>query len=191
MRTLIDEAERWREGNVERGFSMALNRLGDPADADCVMVECFNGDGEIKGLLSFVPWGTDGLSLDLMRRSRDSDNGLVEFMVIELTKTCGPLGVVRISLNFAMFRAVFERTNRIGAGPFLKLTSRILSLFSHWWQIESLYRANLKFRPVWEPRFLLYPAARDLPRIAVACGRAEGFISTPRLRHRRELGQGH
>jgi lysyl-tRNA synthetase class 2 len=190
LRKLIDDAERWREGSVERGFSMALNRLGDPDDDECVMVECFNGDGEIKGLLSFVPWGADGLSLDLMRRSRDSDNGLVEFMVIELINTCPKLEVVRISLNFAMFRAVFERTNRIGAGPFLKLTRRILSLFSHWWQIESLYRANLKFRPVWEPRFLLYPAARDLPRIATACGRAEGFISVPRLRHRRELGQG-
>jgi lysyl-tRNA synthetase, class II len=189
MRQLVDDAERWRDGSVERGFSMALSRLGDPADGDCVMIECFNGSGEIKGLLSFVPWGPDGLSLDLMRRSRDSDNGLVEFMVIELIRASPDLGVIRISLNFAMFRAVFERTNRIGAGPFLKLTRRILSLFSHWWQIESLYRANLKFRPVWEPRFLLYPAARDLPRIAIACGRAEGFISTPRLRRRRELGR--
>ena len=188
MRALIDEAERWRDGNVERGFSMALNRLGDPADGDCVMIECFNGNGEIKGLLSFVPWGPDGLSLDLMRRSRDSDNGLVEFMVIELIRACPSLGVTRISLNFAMFRAVFERTNRIGAGPFLKLTRRILSLFSHWWQIESLYRANLKFRPIWEPRFLLYPAARDLPRVAIACGRAEGFITAPSFRHRHELG---
>jgi lysyl-tRNA synthetase, class II len=188
MRTLVDDAERWRDGSVERGFSMALNRLGDPADGDCVMIECYNGSGEIKGLLSFVPWGKDGLSLDLMRRSRDSDNGLVEFMVIELIKACPSLGVERISLNFAMFRAVFDRTNRIGAGPFLKLTRRVLSLFSHWWQIESLYRANLKFRPIWEPRFLLYPAARDLPRIAIACGRAEGFIAAPRLRHRRELG---
>jgi lysyl-tRNA synthetase, class II len=188
MQRLVDDAERWRDGSVERGFSMALNRLGDPADGDCVMIECCNGDGEIKGLLSFVPWGTDGLSLDLMRRSRDSDNGLVEFMVIELIKAGPALGVARISLNFAMFRAVFERTNRIGAGPFLKLTRRVLSLFSHWWQIESLYRANLKFRPIWEPRFLLYPAARDLPRIAIACGRAEGFITAPRLRRRKELG---
>ena len=189
MHKLVDEAERWRDGSVERGFSMALGRLGDPADGECVMVECYNGDGAIKGLLSFVPWGTDGLSLDLMRRSRDSDNGLVEFMVIELINASSTLGVERISLNFAMFRAVFERTNRIGAGPFLKLTRRVLSLFSRWWQIESLYRANLKFRPIWEPRFLLYPAARDLPRIAVACGRAEGFITAPRLRRRRELGQ--
>jgi lysyl-tRNA synthetase class 2 len=188
MRRLVDDAERWRDGSVERGFSMALNRLGDPADGDCVMIECYNGDGQIKGLLSFVPWGPDGLSLDLMRRSRDSDNGLVEFMVIELIRACPSLGVTRISLNFAMFRAVFERTNRIGAGPFLKLTRRILSLFSHWWQIESLYRANLKFPPIWEPRFMLYPAARDLPRIAIACGRAEGFITAPRLRRRRELG---
>ena len=43
-------------------------------------------DGSLRALLSFVPWGTDGLSLDLMRRDRDADNGLVEFMVVSLIR---------------------------------------------------------------------------------------------------------
>jgi lysyl-tRNA synthetase, class II len=189
MRELVGHAERWRDGAVERGFSMALSRLGDKTDGDCVMVECFDSAGVIRALLSFVPWGPDGLSLDLMRRSRDTENGLVEFMVIELIQACPSLGVDRVSLNFAMFRSVFDRASRIGAGPFLLLTRRVLLLFSRWWQIESLYRANLKFRPVWEPRYLLFPAARDLPRIAIACGRAEGFLTIPRLRRRHELSR--
>ena len=41
-------------------------------------------DGELRGLLHFVPWGTDGLSLDLMRRDRNADNGLNEFMIASL-----------------------------------------------------------------------------------------------------------
>jgi lysyl-tRNA synthetase class 2 len=51
-----------------------------------------------------------------------------------------------------------------------------------WTQIESLYRFNGKFGPIWEPRFVCYPGAADLPRVAVAILRAEGFL--PSLRRR-------
>ncbi|MFE7808282.1 phosphatidylglycerol lysyltransferase domain-containing protein [Streptomyces sp. NPDC057430] len=57
---------------------MALGRLGSPDDGRRVMVECHDARGELRALLSFVPWGSKGLSPDLMRRDRDSDNGLVE-----------------------------------------------------------------------------------------------------------------
>ncbi|MEY9906638.1 lysyl-tRNA synthetase class 2 [Catenulispora sp. MAP12-49] len=189
MAALVRRADDWRDGSVERGFSMALGRLGDPADGQCVMVECLDGDGALRALLSFVPWGTKGLSLDLMRRERGTENGLVEFMVIDLIKAGPRHGVERVSLNFAMFRSIFERAGRIGAGPFLRLARVVLSVFSRWWQLESLYRANMKYRPVWEPRYLCFPKARDLARIAIAAGRAEGFLAfpTPRfLRLRRE-----
>jgi lysyl-tRNA synthetase class 2 len=63
-------ADEWRADRRERGFSMALGRLGDPADGRCVMVECPDRDGRVRGLLSFVPWGPRGLSPDLMRRHR-------------------------------------------------------------------------------------------------------------------------
>lgn len=62
---------------------------------------------------------------------------------------------------------------------------------SRWFQIESLYRANAKYRPAWEPRFLLFGKSADLPRIALASARAEGFLEAPGLPkwlHRRRLG---
>ncbi|MCX3061983.1 phosphatidylglycerol lysyltransferase domain-containing protein [Streptomyces beihaiensis] len=181
MARLVADADRWRDGATERGFSMALGRLGAPADGRCVMVECHDAHGELRALLSFVPWGGKGLSLDLMRRDRDGDNGLVEFMVIELLRRADDVGLARVSLNFAMFRSVFERGDRLGAGPVLRLWRATLGFFSRWWQIESLYRANAKYRPIWEPRFILYEKSSELLRIALAGGRAEGFVTTPRL----------
>ncbi|MFJ9907235.1 phosphatidylglycerol lysyltransferase domain-containing protein [Streptomyces sp. NPDC101152] len=181
MATLIERADHWRDGATERGFSMALGRLGDPDDGQCVMLECRNADDEPRALLSFVPWGEQGLSLDLMRRDRDCENGLMEFMVVELLLRAKELGVQRVSLNFAMFRAVFERGAKLGAGPVLRLWRSILTFFSRWWQIESLYRANAKYRPVWEPRFVLFEKTSDLPRIGIAAARAEGFLTTPAL----------
>ncbi|HEV2637843.1 MAG TPA: phosphatidylglycerol lysyltransferase domain-containing protein [Actinocrinis sp.] len=178
---LLKYAEIWRYGETERGFSMALGRLGDPDDGQCVLVECRDASGRPRALLSYVPWGPHGLSLDLMRRDKDSDNGLIEFMVIELIQRAEEVGVKRISLNFAMFRAVFERGSKLGAGPVLRLWRTVLLFFSRWWQLESLYRANAKYRPIWEPRFVLYTRSADLPRIGVAYARAEGFLAVPSL----------
>ncbi|WP_370147451.1 phosphatidylglycerol lysyltransferase domain-containing protein [Streptacidiphilus sp. EB129] len=181
MDTLLQRADHWRDGETERGFSMALGRLGDPDDGQCVMLECHDGEGELRALLSFVPWGREGLSLDLMRRDRDADNGLLEFMVLELIAQAEVVGVKRVSLNFAMFRAVFERGSKLGAGPVLRMWRSVLMFFSRWWQIESLYRANAKYRPIWEPRYLLFARSSDLPRIGLASARAEGFITAPSL----------
>ncbi|WP_079170316.1 phosphatidylglycerol lysyltransferase domain-containing protein [Mangrovactinospora gilvigrisea] len=231
MDQLLRQADRWRDGETERGFSMALGRLGDDADGRCVMVECLDGEGRMRALLSFVPWGEEGLSLDLMRRDRESENGLVEFMVIDLLQRSkdaiaakagqgqkkkgkgrpnaadeaeqpaqeavvegdAPIVVRRVSLNFAMFRSVFERGSRLGAGPVLRLWRAVLVFFSRWWQIESLYRANAKFRPIWEPRFVLFEKSSMVPRIGLAYARAEGFLEVPSAsalfgrRHQRAL----
>ncbi|AZM92283.1 bifunctional lysylphosphatidylglycerol synthetase/lysine--tRNA ligase LysX [Streptomyces sp. W1SF4] len=189
MRTIVDRADHWRDTETERGFSMALDRLGDPEDGDCLLVEAFDAGGELIALLSFVPWGRDGISLDLMRRDRAAPNGVMEFMVAELCAAAPGLGVRRISLNFAVFRSAFEEGGRIGAGPVLKLWRRLLLFFSRWWQLEALYRSNVKYGPEWYPRFLCYQDAGSLARVSLASGIAEGFVSVPSMR--KLWGNGH
>jgi lysyl-tRNA synthetase class 2 len=190
MSRIIDLAARWRDTETERGFSMALGRLGDPADGRCVLVEALDADGREAALLSFTPWGATGLSLDLMRRDRSSDNGLIEYMVAELVAAAPRLGVERISLNFAVFRAVFEEGARIGAGPVLRGWRRLLLFFSRWFQLESLYRSNVKYRPEWVPRYLCFEDIRDLAKVGLASGIAEGFVVVPSLRTLLRRGAG-
>ncbi|HEY8979330.1 MAG TPA: bifunctional lysylphosphatidylglycerol synthetase/lysine--tRNA ligase LysX, partial [Streptomyces sp.] len=185
MEEVVDRADAWRDTETERGFSMALDRLGDPADGDCLLVETVADDGRLLALLSFVPWGPDGISLDLMRRDRTAPNGVMEFMVAEVCAAAPKLGVRRISLNFAVFRSVFEEGARIGAGPVLRLWRRLLLFFSKWWQLEALYRSNAKYRPAWYPRFLCYGEAGALARVGLASGIAEGFVVVPSLRRHR------
>lgn len=178
---LRDRATLWRGASTERGFSMALSRLGGPDDDQCVAVTA-SCNGQLRAFLHLVPWGPDGLSLDLMRRDRDAVNGVNEFMISRLLETAPGLGITRVSLNFAVFRSTFERSERLGAGPVLMLTRRILLFGSRWWQLESLYRFNEKFQPDWQPRFVCFPQARDLPRVALASAEAEAFLTWPRLR---------
>ncbi|WP_410661437.1 bifunctional lysylphosphatidylglycerol synthetase/lysine--tRNA ligase LysX [Amycolatopsis sp. lyj-112] len=180
MAALLLQAQQWRGAETERGFSMALGRLGDPSDGRSVMVEAYDAQGELRGMLSFVPWGRRGLSLDLMRRDRDAENGLNEYMIAEVVAASSHLGAQRISLNFAMFRAVFSEGERIGAGPVLRAWRGVLSMASRFFQLESLYRSNAKYGPDWEPRFLCYSSARRLPRVGIVAGALEGFVPTGR-----------
>ncbi|MHA6804033.1 bifunctional lysylphosphatidylglycerol synthetase/lysine--tRNA ligase LysX [Salinifilum ghardaiensis] len=176
MAEAVRLASAWRSTDAERGFSMALGRLGDPADADCVLVEALDPRGQVRALLSLAPWGRRGLSLDLMRRDREADNGLVELMVCTLIGEASRFGVRRISLNFAVFRSAFEEGARLGAGPVLKIWRGLLQFFSRWWQLESLYRSNAKYHPHWVPRFVGFTDRRDLGRVGLAAGLAEGFV---------------
>jgi len=174
---LARRAEDWRGEDTERGFSMALGRLGAPVDGGCVAVLAHDADGRLRGLLSMVPWGRRGLSLDLMRRDRTAENGLVEAMVSALVTACrDELGVRRLSLNFAMFRGVFSAAERVGSGPVVRLSSRVLTFASRFWQIESLYRSNARYLPSWVPRYLCYDSSLTLTRVALAAGMAEGFL---------------
>ncbi len=176
---LRSAAQAWRGARTERGFSMALGRFGDPADGDCVVVTAYQ-DGKLRALLNFVPWGPDGLSLDLMRRDRSADPGVNEFLIVQLLQSAAEFGVQRVSLNFAAFRSALERGERLGAGPVSRLWSRLLLFASRWWQIETLYRFNAKFQPTWVPRFVCFPATRDVPRVAIAALEAEAFLVRPR-----------
>ena len=181
---IVRAADSWRGSQTERGFSMALGRIGAPGDDDCVLATATE-DGVVRAVLQLVPWGADGLSLDLMRRDKGAQPGLNDFLIVETIKAAPGLGVKRISLNFAVFRAALERGERIGAGPVLRAWRSVLIFMSKWFQIESLYKFNAKFCPVWQPRFFVFPSTKDAPRIALAALEAEAFLVWPRLELRR------
>ena len=189
---IIKAADSWRGSQAERGFSMALGRIGTPGDEECVLATATE-DGVVRAVLQLVPWGADGLSLDLMRRDKAAQPGLNDFLIVETIKAASGLGVKRISLNFAVFRAALERGERIGAGPVLRAWRSVLIFASKWFQIESLYKFNAKFCPVWQPRFFVFPSTKETPRIALAALEAEAFLVWPRLGLRRiaaKLGLG-
>src|SRR5215470_6819121 len=181
---LVRRADSWRGSPTERGFSMALGRVGGPGDGECVIATATE-NGVLRGLLHFVPWGSDGLSLDLMRRERTAQPGVNDFLIVEAIRAASALGIKRISLNFAVFRSALERGERIGAGPVLRIWRRFLIFISRWFQIESLYKFNAKFCPVWVPRFFVFPGTKDAVRVGVAALEAEAFLVWPKLELRR------
>ena len=168
-------AHTWHENQTERGFSMALGRFCDEQDPDCVITWATH-ENEIVAVLQFVPWGKTGLSLDLMRRSPNAQTGVNELMIQQTVTFAASHKVSQLSLNFATFRSIFERGNKLGAGPITRINHRVLVFLSRFFQMESLYRFNAKFAPRWEPRFVVFPSIGNLVQVGYAILKVEAFI---------------
>ena len=164
----------WRGRAPERGFAMTMPGLACPHPADTTVVVARDAGGVARAFLHLVPtYGRPAVSLSLMRRERDTPNGLMEFLIVRTVEELRARGVEEISLNFAAFaRWMHAPRNRLES-----LLGRVVSLANPFFQIESLYRFNAKFRPRWSPRYLLYERPFDLPRVALATMRVEGLTT--------------
>ena len=170
-------AKKWRYGTPERGFSMAMDRFGEDIDGEAIITIATLSD-EIKGLLYFVPWSHDGISLDRMQRERGTDPGVNELLIVQTVEWARENKIENISLNFAAFRSLFERADKISAGPITRGSRNLIRFFSNFFQVESLYRFNAKFDPEWQTRYLVYPKATDIAKIGWAAIKAEQFIGS-------------
>lgn len=167
----------WIGDEPERGFSMALNRAVDEADGATLIVTARDQAGALVGLLTLVPWGRSGVSLDVMRRSPEAPNGITEAMVAHVMEHAAELGVRRLSLNFCMFRTVYADNEALGVRPVNRLNYSVLGFLDRFWQFERLYRSNQKYDPEWVPRFACYDGAVAIVPVAIAAANAEGFLN--------------
>jgi lysyl-tRNA synthetase class 2 len=178
-RELEAVSDAWRGGRPERGFSMALDRLGGPLQRDTVLVVARGPEGAVAGFLQLVPsFGRSAMSLAQMRRLPESPNGLMEFLIVRTIQALAGEGVQELSLNFS----AFGRALRAPSTASERLLGRALRVADRWFQIERLYRFNAKFSPHWQPRYLVYQSYSSLPRTALAVMWAEGQVPKPTLR---------
>jgi lysyl-tRNA synthetase class 2 len=181
LQQLEEVVERGRQGAPERGFSMAMDSLRGQHDHETLVVIARDGEGEIGGVLHFVPcYGRPAVSLSFMRRDPSTPNGLTEFLVVRAIELLRDRGLEELSLNFAAFAKWMHSPARRHE----RLLGKLITLGNPFFQIESLYRFNAKFFPRWEPRFLVYEGAFGLPRAGIAALWAEGQLPKPGLRMR-------
>jgi lysyl-tRNA synthetase class 2 len=175
MRAELEEiAAAWRGRQPERGFVMALDTLFRLGDDESVFVVGFDPQGRPRGFLHFaVSRAGSALSLSSMPRRRDVPNGFVEWLITVSIDWARATGYERVSLNFAPFAALFSRSdlNRVE-----RAARAVLRRLKGWFQLDNLLQFNRKFFPEWQPRFVVYERARDLPRIGVAALAVESYL---------------
>jgi lysyl-tRNA synthetase class 2 len=174
-------SQQWRGKAPERGFTMSLSQDIEGAGKNpefllCVALDEKNQPG---GFLRIVPaYGGDfGYTLDLMRHLPDAPNGMTEYLIAQTALALGAEGIVRLSMNFAMWGKLYEEDVHYTATQ--RLAKRAVDILNPFFQIKSLHDFNAKFSPVWLSRVLVYQERTDLPRVGLLYAGAEGFLSLP------------
>ncbi|MGW0178562.1 bifunctional lysylphosphatidylglycerol synthetase/lysine--tRNA ligase LysX [Nocardia sp. NPDC003345] len=187
---LAVSAELWQSGESERAYPLPLGRIGDRRDGDCLLVEAVDAGGEVLGMLSLVPWGHTGMTLELIRRAPGATEEVTDLLIAELALNAEQHGIQRISLNFTLYRSVFEaagHTSAPGRARGLRsIPGRLVAparcavtmplAYSRWWQLAQWHRASARYSPQWMPRYVVCADRRALPAIAMAAGAAEGLL---------------
>jgi lysyl-tRNA synthetase, class II len=168
-------AERHRNGEPERGFSMALDGLLSGRDPQCLVIVARDEDGVAIAFQRYVPCKNGhGLSIDAMRRDPVGPNGVNERMIVDVVLWAQANNVKEVSLNFAVFKGLIEE------GADLKFVEAaqawVVRRLNPYFQIESLLTFSAKFHPRWVPRYLVYRSAGDLVACGIAAASAEGFM---------------
>jgi lysyl-tRNA synthetase class 2 len=180
----------WRNGEPERGFSMAIDDLHIPGT---VLALAEDAGGRVGGFLHLAPSAGGSWSLSAMRRRPDAPNGLTEFLVVETLAWARDTGASELSLNFCALTD-FLSPERV-TSPARRAVRRGLLLADNIFQLERLYAFNRKFFPEWRPRYICVERITDLPAVGLAYLQAESLLVPPgpwtrRRESRRRLATG-
>jgi phosphatidylglycerol lysyltransferase len=119
----------------------------------------------VQAFVTWLPYrGGRALVLDGMRRRRDAPYGVMDLLIVESALTFKKEGLEVISLATAPLANIDES----GQSPYDKGVKLIFEHFSSVYGYRSLFTYKKKFNPAWEGRYLVFPRADLLPRIAYA-----------------------
>ena len=179
-------SDEWRGGQVERGFSMAMDDLY----ADGTTFALARGpDGHVGGFLHLAPAPAGGgWSLSTMRRRRDTPNGLTEFLVVETLAWAKEHDATEVSLNFCALADFLSPERAVTISR--RALRRALLAADNVFQLERLHSFSRKFHPEWRTRYLCVERLSDLPLVGIAYLRVEQLL-TPPARWRRRVSVSH
>lgn len=154
-------------GKRERTFSLGLFEENYVRQTPIVAI--FSGDGEMLAFVNRIPAYVQGeATIDLMRHRTDAPNGTMDFLFTKLFLICREEGYKQFSLGLAPLAGFTDHERRTAEERAVRF---FLDHLNFLFNYAGLRRYKAKFAPSWEPRYLIYRHAHELPRIAYALTR--------------------
>ncbi|MEF9990887.1 MAG: bifunctional lysylphosphatidylglycerol flippase/synthetase MprF [Romboutsia sp.] len=159
LRQIKAVSDEWIDGRKEKGFSVGFfdeNYLNH--DAIAVVKD---KDNKIKGFTNLMPMYDNGetLSIDLMRFSKDSSNGVMDFIFVNLFKYGQENGYVEFNMGMAPL-------SNVGRSKYSflseKIASKVYSHGQHFYSFEGLKRFKEKYCESWDGRYIAYKKKTSL-----------------------------
>lgn len=171
LRELKDVSDEWLTmvHGTEKRFS--LGWFEDEYIRACPVMAVVGPHGTIWAFTNLVPeYQANEFTVDLMRYREGLDGGTMDFLFVELFRWGREHG-------YATFNFGLSALAGVGESPQDPVAERALRfIFEHmnrFYSFRGIHAFKEKFRPNWEPRFLMYPGPASLPAVGLALIRAD------------------
>jgi len=152
-----------------------MDELKDP---DVALMLALGPDGRIQAVTSWLPSYRDGKvvgwTIDFMRRTDDSMNGVMEFLIASAALHMKETGAEVLSLSGAPLATKPLPAGETAPEPTVmtRLSEFLAKTLEPAYGFSSLFRFKAKFNPTYETISMAYPDPLALPAIGIAVGRA-------------------
>jgi phosphatidylglycerol lysyltransferase len=152
------------QGRRERGFTLGLF---DPDYVRSTPVFTVADESErIQAFANIIPSYRKGeTTIDLMRRREHAPGGVMDFLFVKLFLLSAGQGFERFTMGMAPMTGFREREEATAEERAIHTFFQHLNFIFSYRGLRS-YKA--KFAAYWEPRYLIYQNALDLPGLALA-----------------------
>ena len=162
-------SDNWLEipGHRERQFT--LGRFERSYVQSTPVYVAFDAEDHAVAFLNLVPSYRPGLAtVDLMRRSHDGVNGLMDYLFAKVFLDLKQRQVKRFSLGMA---PLSDQGDNHTAGLDERAVHWVMKRLPSLFRADSLRRFKAKYAHEWMPRYSLYQSRLDLPRLGLALRR--------------------
>jgi len=169
------------KGLPEMGFT--LGGIDEALDPEVRVGLAVNAHGILQGITSWLPvYGPGGVvhgwTLDVMRRLPDGFRPVMEFMIASACLAFKEQGALTVSLSGAPLARSEDDDD--GLGGVDAVLNQLGEMLEPVYGFRSLHQFKTKFKPRYEPMYMVFPDEAALPRIALALTQA--FLPDARLR---------
>ena len=167
MRRLREVSDSWLADAGHRERTFTLGQFDEDYLRSTTVLVCRDPAGKIQGFTNVIPQyqSRDG-NFDLMRRSPDTNLPVMDLLFVKMIERMRVDGLNGMTLGLAPFANVDGDT----------VADRALRMLyqhgSRAFNFTGLRTFKDKWRPRWEPRYLMYRSDAELPAIAYGVSRA-------------------
>lgn len=168
LRVVSDAWLRLMKGSEKR-FSVGWFDETYVRDSLVALVRAPDGSiGAFANVLSPAP--AKSAAIDLMRYRAEMPHGTMDFLFLALIEHSREQGCERFSLGLSALAGVGEEARSARVEKVVHYLDEHLNRF---YNFKGLHAYKSKFRPAWEPRYLVFPSYAALMTVVVALIRAD------------------
>jgi phosphatidylglycerol lysyltransferase len=157
LRSVSDEWLTMMHGSEKR---FSLGWFDDEYIRSSPIGSVYTPEGGICAFVNLVPeYQRNEITIDLMRRRAEIENGTMEFLFVSLLQWAKEAGYETFNLGLSALSGVGENPDDPAVERIMHFVYEHVNQF---YNFKGLHAFKEKFHPDWSPRYLIYSGAADL-----------------------------